>query len=117
MRRSLFEEFRRFEGQPVIIETTDCRRHHGIVLESYEDCVRIIDECCRLELIDFCHITSIDEPQMSLHKCKQHHHHMEEKEGCGERGEYGERGEWEEWEGHKEYDGYKEKEEKYYVRY
>jgi small nuclear ribonucleoprotein (snRNP)-like protein len=104
MRRSLFEEFRRFEGQPVIIETTDCRRHHGIVLESYEDCVRIIDECCRLELIDFCHITSIDEPQMSLHKCK-HHHNMDEHEGR------------EEWDGHKEYDYHKEKEEKYYVRY
>ena len=74
MHKGLFEEFRRFEGQPVIVETTDCRKHHGIVLDSCEDGARILDECCRLEFIDYCHIAGVIEPQMSLHKCKHGHH-------------------------------------------
>ena len=85
MHKGLFEEFRRFEGQPVIVETTDCRKHHGIVLDCCEDAVRIIDECCRLEFIDFCHISAVIEPQMRLHKCKHKHHEEEHhhEHGCG----------------------------------
>ena len=77
MHNSLFGEFKRFEGQPIIIETTDHREHHGIVLGSFEDGVRIIDECCRLEFIDYCHISAVIEPQMRLHKCERRECHEE----------------------------------------
>lgn len=68
--KNLFHEFKRFEGQPIKIFTDDGRVQTGIDLDAFEDCVRIIDSCGRLKLIEFCHIDSVEEPQMRLHRCR-----------------------------------------------
>jgi len=67
----LCEVFRRFEGQPVRVYTEDGRVITGIVIEVFDDTVRIIDRCGRPLLIRFCGIDPVLEPQMRLHCCKR----------------------------------------------
>lgn len=66
---TLFEEFKRFEGQPVEIFTDDGRKHCGIDIEAFETAVRIIDDCGRTQLIEFRHIDAVVEPMMRLRRC------------------------------------------------
>lgn len=80
MLKSLYEEFRRLEGQPVKIYTDDGKTHTGRVLNVYEDGVRIIDDCGRLILIEFRRIDSVVEPQMDLERCCREHEHEHEHE-------------------------------------
>lgn len=67
----LFEEFKRFEGQPVVIFTDDERKHRGIVLKAFENSVRIIERCEKILLIEYCHIDAVEEPQMELRHCRR----------------------------------------------
>lgn len=71
MRKHLHEEFKHLEGQPVRIFTDDRRVHRGIVVESLESCVIIIDRCSRVNHVEFCHIAAIEEPQMKLRRCRR----------------------------------------------
>lgn len=66
MLKHLSEEFACFIGQPVRIFTTDARVHAGIVLDVFTSNVRIINDCGKLILIEFAHITAVEEPQMRL---------------------------------------------------
>lgn len=66
---TLFEEFKKFEGQPVEIFTDDGRKHCGIDIEAFENAVRIIDDCNRTQLIEFRHIDAVVEPMMRLRRC------------------------------------------------
>lgn len=90
--------FKRYKGQPVEILTTDEVRYCGIVLESGDDYVEIIDKCNRIIYIPFDHITAVVEPKMKLNrfceeddcdcdevedecddcKCKKHHRNNDE---------------------------------------
>lgn len=70
---SLFEEFKRYEGQPVKIYTDDGRVHCGIDVHAFGDYVRLLDECSRTLFIDYEHIDAVVEPQMRLHKCCHDH--------------------------------------------
>jgi len=68
---SLYQEFKKFEGQPVMIYTDDGRVLCGIDLVAYEDAVRIIDKCSRTVYVAYEHIDSVVEPQMELDRgCK-----------------------------------------------
>ena len=68
MHKDLFEEFRRFEGQPVRIFTDDSRIIEGIVFCAGENTVRVLRENGDVSLIEFCHIDSVEEPMMRLHR-------------------------------------------------
>lgn len=70
MLKHLRRVFERLEGQPVKIFTDDGRVRRVIVLEECDGGVRCIDECGRLFLFELCHIDSIEEPQMELHRCR-----------------------------------------------
>ena len=78
--RKCLERLRCLEGQPARFFTDDGRKHVGIVLEVFEDFVRIIDTCGRLFIIEACHIDAIEEPQMRLHCCCGK---FSVSEGCG----------------------------------
>lgn len=66
---TLFDEFRKFEGQPVKIFTDDGKVHCGIDMEAFETAVRILDDCGRTLFIEFSHIDAVVEPQMRLRRC------------------------------------------------
>lgn len=66
---SLFEEFKKFEGQPVEIFTDDGKMYCGIDLAAFADYVRILDDCGRTIFIDYTHIDAVVEPQMKLRRC------------------------------------------------
>ena len=68
MHKDLFEEFRRFEGQPVRIFTDDSRIIEGIVFCAGENTVRVLRENGDVVLVEFCHIDSVEEPMMRLHR-------------------------------------------------
>ena len=68
MHKELFEEFRRFEGQPVRIFTDDSRTIQGIVFCAGENCCRVLKENGDVCLVDFCHIDAVEEPMMRLHR-------------------------------------------------
>jgi hypothetical protein len=59
-------EFSRLISHTVKIFTDDGRIHRGIVLEVFISNVRIINDCGRLVLVEFAHITAIEAPQMYL---------------------------------------------------
>lgn len=66
---TLFDEFRKFEGQPVKVFTDDEKVHCGIDMEAFETAVRILDDCGRTLFIDYSHIDTVVEPQMRLRRC------------------------------------------------
>ena len=72
MHKDLFEEFRRFEGQPVRIFTDDSRIIEGIVFCAGENTVRVLRENGDVVLVEFCHIGTVEEPMMRLHpRCNE----------------------------------------------
>ena len=66
MLQHLKEEFSKFIGQPMKIFMVDGRTHTGIILEVFANNVRIINDCGKLMLIEFAHITAVEEPQLCL---------------------------------------------------
>lgn len=79
----LCREFKYYEGQPVRIFTDDGRRHSGVVMEAFENSVRIIDKCGDTFLVEYRHIDAVQEPRMELGPCRcgkdceddhKHHH-------------------------------------------
>ena len=78
-KRYLFEEFRRYIGQPVRIYSTDGRLHQGMVAAAYDEYVRIIDRCERVFLVDYWHIDSVEQPHMKLGPCECEHDECKEE--------------------------------------
>lgn len=78
--KSLCEEFKCLEGQPVKIYTDDGKTHTGIDLDSNDSAVRIIDDCGRLIRIQFNRIDAVVEPQMRLRRCCDDRFECEEDE-------------------------------------
>lgn len=70
---NLYQEFKKFEGQPVKILTSDGKSHCGIDLMAYDDSVRIINKCNKTILIPYDHIDAVIEPQMELERCCRDH--------------------------------------------
>lgn len=85
--RALYEEFKRFIGQPVRIFTDDGRSHKGVVAAAYETHVRIIDKCENVFFIEYSHIDAVQQPHMKLgpchceNDCEEHHHGRHEEYG------------------------------------
>lgn len=74
MNNNFIEAFRCYEGQPVKIFTDDGRIHTGIVLDTWEDNVQIIDKCGRLLLVSLRHIDAMEKPQMGMRCCRKDKH-------------------------------------------
>ena len=75
---NLYHEFKKYEGQPVEIHTSDCKIIRGIDLAAYDDAVRLLDRCGRTIFIPYAHIDAVVEPMMRIHCC-------EHKRCCEER--------------------------------
>ena len=79
--RCLFEEFKRYRGQEIEIFTVDGRKFRGIDVENDDECVRIVDKCGRVVLLEFRHIEAVAEPQMKVRCCNEKDECEESKEG------------------------------------
>lgn len=70
---NLYQEFKKYEGQPVKIYTDDGKVHCGIELVAYDDAVKILDKCGRTIFIDYSHVDAVVEPMMRLDRCCRDH--------------------------------------------
>ena len=89
--RCLYEEFRRYRGQEVEIFTRDGRKFRGVDVENDDECVRIVDRCGRVILIEFCHIDAVVEPQMKVRCCREKDECEESREDMHRDGYYDDR--------------------------
>lgn len=81
----LYEEFRKYEGQPVRIFTDDEKSYCGIVITPYDDAVRILDKCSRTVLVEYVHIAAVTEPMMELKRCCRNSCNCHEGDDYGDR--------------------------------
>ena len=64
--KDLQNEFKRFEGQLVIIYGKDNNQHLGVVVEACKDYARIMNDHDRLSRVEYRHIDHISEAQKRL---------------------------------------------------
>jgi hypothetical protein len=64
--KDLQNEFKRFEGQLVVICGKDNNQHLGVVVEACKDYARIMNDNDRLSRVEYRHIDHISEAQKRL---------------------------------------------------